>query len=386
MLKVTLARHAETIWNEQLRYIGRTDLDLSPLGRNNAELLADHFRDVRLDAVYASDMKRAGQTAGAVAQTHGLPVQREPLLNEIDFGAWEGLTHKEIAAAYPGTVEKWLADPFTVDIPGGEPWPVFADRVRRGWENITRSARGHILIVTHAGCIKAILGRIMELDGAMWWNVYQDKGALNHIVVDRGSARIIRINDIDYRRTKIPGGEREPYAIERCDIEGAPKIHFVIRKAAVAYAPIMGPGFDAEKYMSPAELEAEMGRMTFYAAVNGGLVVGVMGLELVENNVALVRHAYVLPACQRLGLGGRLLSRVEAEARSPELDNAADGVLGRVSRLLVGTYADNAGATAFYKKHGFKSSADPQALLAKYWDIPRDQASRSIVLEKDLGA
>lgn len=204
MLKVTLARHAETIWNEQLRYIGRTDLDLSELGAGNADLLAAHLKDEQVDAILSSDMKRAAQTAGAVGQIHGLTVVRRPLLNEIDFGHWEGLTHNEIVAAYPEIMEKWISDPRIVDIPGGENWPDFADRVWKVWEEIVAEYDGgesrHILIVTHAGCIKIILGRIMGRTSDKWWEIYQDKGALNYIVVEHGVARVVGINDTDYRK------------------------------------------------------------------------------------------------------------------------------------------------------------------------------------------
>jgi alpha-ribazole phosphatase len=204
MLKITLARHAETIWNEQLRYIGRTDLDLSELGLKNAGLLADYFKDIQVDELLSSDMKRAAQTAGAVGATRDLVIKRQLLLNEIDFGHWEGLTHDEITAAYPEIMEAWINDPCNVDIPGGEPWSVFADRVWQGWERILQShahdeQSRHILIVTHAGCIKVILGRIMGYGADKWWSIYQDKGALNHIVVDQGTAEIVRINDTDYR-------------------------------------------------------------------------------------------------------------------------------------------------------------------------------------------
>ena len=81
----------------------------------------------------------------------------------------------------------------------------------------------------------------------------------------------------------------------------------------------------------------------------------------------------MLPACQRLGLGGLLLSRIEAEV-----------VKAGRTKLLVGTYAANAGAISFYKKHGFRPVADSQTLLAEYWDIPLDRAAGSIVLRKDL--
>lgn len=217
MLKLVLARHAETVWNEQLRYIGRTDLDLSPLGRSNAELLAAHLKETRFDMVYSSAMKRAKQTAEPIAKAQKLPLQTEALLNEIDFGYWEGLTHDEIASAYPDLVDQWMGDPFTVDIPGGEPWPSFAERVERGWAKIARTDQPtrprNILIVTHAGCIKAILGRILGLDSKVWWQIYQDKGALNHIVVDQGSACVIRINDTDYRCPPEPGQPPPPFTI-----------------------------------------------------------------------------------------------------------------------------------------------------------------------------
>ncbi len=376
MLNVVLARHAETIWNEQLRYIGRTDLDLSPLGRANAEAFAAHLKDYRFDAIYASGMKRALQTAGPVAENSNLLVASEPLLNEIDFGLWEGLTHDEIAAAYPGLVDQWLGDPFTVEIPGGEPWPAFADRVVRGWAGITQtvSAGGprHILVVTHAGCIKVILGRILGLDSNSWWQIHQDKGALNHIAISGGKARIIRINDTDYR---CPPGERPlsaPYTIRRCEATDAERIRLIINQSAAAYDTIMEPGFKDGDYMPLEQLLAEMDKMVFYAVDNGGLPVGVMAYQPLKDR-ALLRHAYVLPACQRLGLGGRLLAHIEAQA-------VADGY----KELLVGTYAENSWAIAFYQKHGFAAAADPRDLLDRYWDIPQCQAAASVVLAKSL--
>lgn len=362
MFKIILARHAETIWNEQLRYIGVTDLELSPLGLKNAGLLAGHLSGSGPGVVFSSDMRRAVQTAAAVAGPLGLDVVREPLLNEIDFGRWEGLTHDEIVAAFPRESAEWIRDPFTVDIPGGEPWPHFAARVRRGWQNIIEPPRtGTVLLVTHAGVIKTILGAILDLSSDEWWRIYQDKGALNHLVVDGDRVRISRVNDTDYRRSAR--GE-EPAAadmIRRCEASDGDRIHKVIAKSAGAYEPL-----------TREDVKRELERMTFYGVDFAGLLMGVIGYEPLEGLV-LVRHAYVLPACQRQGWGSRLLQHVEAQAQ-------ADGY----GRLLVGTYAENKAAIDFYKQHGFEPVSDSQALLAAHWDVPEDQARCSLVLAKTI--
>jgi len=69
MLKVILARHSETPWNEQLRYIGRTDLDLSAIGNRHADLLADFLKNRPLDAVFANMyLHHAPDPAGAIQE------------------------------------------------------------------------------------------------------------------------------------------------------------------------------------------------------------------------------------------------------------------------------------------------------------------------------
>jgi broad specificity phosphatase PhoE len=66
MLKLSLVRHGEIEWNAQNRYQGQSDIPLSDVGRRQVELLADHLRGASFDAVYASDLKRAWETASIV--------------------------------------------------------------------------------------------------------------------------------------------------------------------------------------------------------------------------------------------------------------------------------------------------------------------------------
>lgn len=204
-MNIILARHAETPWNEQARYIGRTDLSLSALGRKNALLLADFLAPQALDMVFSSDMRRAKETAVCVADAKGLKVLVEPLLNEIDFGCWEGLKYDEILMRDAELLEKWVENPFSVRVPESEPLEDFAKRVWAGWRAVIERAlkrpAGNVLVVTHAGCIKIILGRLLGRERERWWQIYQDKGALNHIEIGDEATRVVEINDTSYRKT-----------------------------------------------------------------------------------------------------------------------------------------------------------------------------------------
>jgi probable phosphoglycerate mutase len=78
MLRLLLVRHGETEWNAQHRYQGQTDVALSGIGIQQAKLLANRLSSEPLDAVYASDLQRAWQTAQIVMQGTGTTVIAEP--------------------------------------------------------------------------------------------------------------------------------------------------------------------------------------------------------------------------------------------------------------------------------------------------------------------
>lgn len=93
-----------------------------------ARLLAERLRRERLSAVYASNARRAWQTGEIIAAARGVSWQRAPGLEEIDLGAWGGLTYAEVAAADPRAV-RWFSDPTTGTPPGGETAMAAASRV-----------------------------------------------------------------------------------------------------------------------------------------------------------------------------------------------------------------------------------------------------------------
>jgi len=143
----------------------------------------------------------------------------------------------------------------------------------------------------------------------------------------------------------------------------------VINDAAQAYKGVIPNDRWKEPYMSAEELREEIeAGVRFFGWVEGGHLLGVAGIQALEDTT-LIRHAYVLPGCQRREIGTRLLEYLIS--------------LAETSEILVGTWADATWAIRFYEKHGFKlvSSREKDGLLQTYWSIPERQIETSVVLK-----
>jgi RimJ/RimL family protein N-acetyltransferase len=143
----------------------------------------------------------------------------------------------------------------------------------------------------------------------------------------------------------------------------------VINLAAQWYREFLPPSEHHSPEMTPTKWDEEAARMTWYGAFADTKLIGVMGLEPRED-VALIRHAYVLPRWQRGGAGSALLAHLEREARR--------------SRIIIGTYAANHKARALLEKSGYTLSADSAAVLRRYYAIPEDRLRASVTYEKRL--
>ena len=118
--------------------------------------------------------------------------------------------------------------------------------------------------------------------------------------------------------------------------------------------------------MTEQELEAEVAAGVRFLGLYSppDTLLGVMGAQDMQD-VTLIRHAYVLSARRRGGIGSAL-ARV--------LMNATE------RPVLVGTWAAASWAIAFYERHGFRLVANPEALLRRYWTISDRQIDTSVVL------
>jgi probable phosphoglycerate mutase len=105
--RLLLWRHGQTAWNAEGRVQGQTDIELSDVGRSQAEAAAPRLAALHPDLIVSSDLRRASDTAGALAAITGLPVEYDARLRERHHGLWEGLTGEEIARHWPEQAERW---------------------------------------------------------------------------------------------------------------------------------------------------------------------------------------------------------------------------------------------------------------------------------------
>ena len=163
MKHVYLIRHGQTEWNAEGRWQGQLDVPLSGEGRLQARALAHELAERGIQAVFASDLMRAAETARILAGQASAPLYLDARLRELHLGVFQGLTHAEIRARYPEHDEGMKRDYLHYVIPGGESRLTMQDRMHQAWlEILARPEEGPVAIVSHGGSIRILLLRILD--------------------------------------------------------------------------------------------------------------------------------------------------------------------------------------------------------------------------------
>ena len=159
MVRFIIVRHGETTFNRIHRYQGQFDAPLSDLGIRQAEILATRLpKEYAFDAIYASDLSRACDTAAPTARIVGLPINTDQRLREISVGEWEACLVSDMKKIDPEGVAAYRNDPGTFRFPGGEDFHEVYARASVCIEEIARKHDGEtVLIVSHGGAIRTLL-------------------------------------------------------------------------------------------------------------------------------------------------------------------------------------------------------------------------------------
>ncbi len=210
MVEIILTRHGETDWNTAEIFRGRADVDLNETGLKQAELLGEYLSGEKIDFVYSSPLKRAVQTAEAIAQPHTLDVNTVQNLIDFDYGEWQGLAHREVRDKYPELYQDWLDTPEQVRIPGGESLEDVRSRAMPFVEDaVMRCREGRIVFVSHRVVNKVLICALLGLGNAHFWNVRLDTGGISRFNCGDGRVVLISHNDTSYLKPvqSIPPGD-----------------------------------------------------------------------------------------------------------------------------------------------------------------------------------
>jgi broad specificity phosphatase PhoE len=199
--RVYVVRHGTTTMNVENRYRGRRDIPLDAQGYQDAVDAARLLSGVGLTAVYTGPLRRTISTAQIVADEARVPDLRILHgLNNVDYGAWEGMTSQEAAMYDPEAFALYRTSPSQAICPMGERLRDARDRMVAALQLIGSRHPGEaVAAVTHAVMIRLVVSRLKGVEDERW-RIPVGRGSLTHLLVDNGSITIAELpkgDDVD---------------------------------------------------------------------------------------------------------------------------------------------------------------------------------------------
>ncbi|MCR4434350.1 MAG: histidine phosphatase family protein [Clostridiales bacterium] len=198
--RLIFVRHAEAQGNIGRVFHGWTDSELTEKGHIQAERLAERLKDVNIDVLYSSSLKRALQTAGYIAKIKNLPIIRTDKLKEINGGDWENMRWDELPEVWPEQYDTWENRPHEHKMPNGESMEEFQGRLIDEVKHIIAQNPGKdVCIVTHGTAIRVLMCyfygcRLEEVIHVVWY----DNTAVSILDYEEGKFTIVMQGDTSH--------------------------------------------------------------------------------------------------------------------------------------------------------------------------------------------
>jgi ribonuclease H / adenosylcobalamin/alpha-ribazole phosphatase len=192
-----LLRHGQTPLSAERRFAGRGDIPLTDVGVDQAAAAAEALAERgAIDLVLTSPLRRARETAEAVAQRTGAPLAVDDDLAETDFGSWEAMSFAEVMERWPDEMAAWMADA-TAAPPGGESFAAVAKRVDGALDRLLAAHQGQtVVVVSHVTPIKTLVCRALLAPAAAMFRMHLDVASLTEAAwFADGPALLRSLND-----------------------------------------------------------------------------------------------------------------------------------------------------------------------------------------------
>jgi broad specificity phosphatase PhoE len=198
---VYLVRHGTTTMNVENRYRGRRDIPLDAQGYQDAVDAARLLSGVGLSAVYTGPLRRTIATAQIIADESRVPDLRILHgLNNVDYGAWEGMTADEAAMYHPEAFRLYRCAPSQAVCPAGERLRDAQQRMLSALELIGSRHPGEVVAaVSHAVMIRLVVAELTGIEDESW-RIPVGRGSLTHFTIADGTIRLAGLptgDDVD---------------------------------------------------------------------------------------------------------------------------------------------------------------------------------------------
>ena len=193
---IYLIRHAETT-AEADQVIGQTDVELSSVGKQNIANLIKSWKQDPPAKVYCSGLIRSQQSAEILNKNWQLEIEQDDQLNELNFGLWENKSWDKAYSSDPEFFNYWAENWHTEAAPMGESFEDLANRCRDWLSNVSTDD-SPIVIVAHAGTLRAITSILLDLPAISIFNFEFSHACVTKFEVSDESSRLIYLNNFNF--------------------------------------------------------------------------------------------------------------------------------------------------------------------------------------------
>lgn len=380
MTRIYLIRHGEAEGNIYRRAQGQFEGRISAKGLRQIDALAERFRQIPVDALYSSDLKRTIRTATAITKYHNISLNIEPRLRELNMGPWEDLPFGNLMREYPQQMHWFNDDPDRWFVEGAETFVQLKARIRAVITELAEVHNGQTIVCcTHGMAIRSFLSDIMEVPSSEIYRVpHGDNTAVSLLEYNNGIFKVVICNDASHLSEDLSTFARQNWWQKQgawdndnvCFCRLDPKIHPEIylsfyRKTWLAVHGNL-TGFQPNLYLEAAirHVSANPDALVTIERQNGEIV-GITELDTQRGEAdgyGWICLCFIEESCRRLQLGAQLLGHAVSLFRR----------LGRKA-IRLSVFDGNAGAIAFYQEYGFSIVGEAEGV-----------SSRLLIMEKEL--
>lgn len=381
MTQIYLIRHAEAEGNLYRRVQGQYDSLVTGRGFRQIAALAERFRDVHVDAVYASDLYRTQKTISAIYLSHGLELHTDPGLREVAMGVWEDKPWGQIAREDKQQLIYFNGNSPLWHVEGGETFEVLGRRLR---DTLTKLACRHdgqvIAVASHGMAIRNALAAIQGMTVEGGKDVpHCDNTGVSLLEYDGGRWRVVYLNDNSHLPAELStfAGQKWWKAgsgfwedrnlwYRPLDMDRDGTFYYQCRRDAWITIHKTLDNFDGDGFCRDARVQAKASDQAVWQVMLGEEPVGVIQLDIPtarREQYGPVPFLYLMPDYRGQGLGVQLIGQAVSVFRHMGCDT-----------LRLRCAPDNEVAQRFYARYGFHKIGEAQGSR-----VPLD------VLEKYIG-
>lgn len=359
MTTVYLIRHAQSEGNLYRRILGWQDGKLTRTGREQAAALEPRFRDVPLDAVYSSDLRRAADTARAIAGPKGLEVRTDPGFREVNLGDLSDIPYGEFLHRDPEGYEAFFSCSPQWAVQEGESFQQTADRMTSAlFRCAARHHGGRVAIVSHAMAIRCLQAALRgKHPGEFAGAALGENTAVSCYEIQGDRFRVVFENDVSHLPPRLTAAGlragREPAPpvwFRAMDLVSEGEARFYYKARAEAWEGLHGSlrGFDGQGFLNEAREQLLWDPRAVQQVMFQDEAIGLLQLATLQGAADGVGHIpflYLRPDCRGRGMGVQLLGQAVSVYRD----------MGR-KRLRLLCDPENGTAQRFYGRHGFEKT------------------------------